>query len=637
MLQLIRDRFTGVVAFLVIGAIGVTLVISFGNMRQGGVTGSYAAEVNGEEIDMRSYQRAVQNQLARQQEALKGELPEVLQEQIQRNVLEGLVRNKIVKQYVRDMGFRIDDERLSNFIGSQSVFQVGSIFSRESYVAVLSSQGLSPEFYESEQRAQMEVGQLEDAIVSSSFFTPGEFRRYIQLLAEEREASILQLNPAELVADIEAKDDDLEVYYDAHPDEFRLPESVGLDYVEIRLEDIAAQVHVDEQDVRDYYDANADRYVAEEQRQGRHILISINDDRDEIEALKLAVELRQRLVDGEEFDTLAREYSDDPVSGEQGGDLGWASRGDFVEPFEASLFGLEAGAVSEPVRTEFGYHIIRIDAIKSGSLRSYADVHDELLDELTKQKSTDRFYALAEQVDDLALENPTSLDAVASETGLKVHRIDQFTRDGGEPFGFNASMVEAAFSVAVLEDGENSPLIEMPGDTAIILRVTEHRPSVLEPLDEVREQVEASAKLQQAGDIARQRGEQILALLKAGKLLDDVAAQFNVEVQRPGALKRSSTEIGTELLAEIYRTPAPEGDAAVYRGVALANGGYAVFRLNKVVAGRADAIAQEVRDQRKEMLAQQAGRNSVFALVADLREKAKVIIAPGLFDRPEAF
>jgi len=637
MLQLIRDRFTGVVAFLVIGAIAVTLVISFGNMRQGGVSGSFAAKVNGEEIDMRSYQRAVQNQLARQQEALQGGVSEALQAQIQRNVLEGLVRNKLITQYVRDKGFRVDDGRLATAIGSQPVFQVGGSFSRESYVAVLASQGFSPEFYESSQRAQMEVRQLEDGIVSSSFYTPAEFRRYIELLAEEREVSIVELNPADLAGDIKIAEDELQAYYDAHPDEFTTPESVSLEYVEIRLEDIAAGVKVDEQDVRDYYDANADRYVADEQRKARHILIAVDDDTDEEAARKLAGELRQRLLAGEKFEDLAREYSDDPVSGKQGGDLGWANRGDYDTAFETALFGLQQGEISEPVRTQFGYHIIRLDAIKPGSQLSYAEVHDELVAELKKQKAADRFYALAEQVDDLALENPMSLDPVASETGLKVQKIEQFTRNGGPPFGYNAAMVEAAFSTAVLEDGENSPLIEMPGDSAIILRVAEHHPSVLQPLAEVRDRVEASERLKKASDTARERGEKILARVKAGESLDDVAAGLGVEVRRPGALRRTSNELGAELLAAIFRAPHPAGDAGVYRGLSLANGGYAVFRLEKVVAGRAGAIPQDARDQRKQMLAQQSGRGAVFALIDDLRQKAEVNITPGLFDKPETF
>jgi peptidyl-prolyl cis-trans isomerase D len=270
-------------------------------------------------------------------------------------------------------------------------------------------------------------------------------------------------------------------------------------------------------------------------------------------------------------------------------------------------------------------------------LRSFAEVHDELHVELTKQQAADRFYALAEQIDDLALENPASLDAVESETGLKVQRIEQFTRNGGPPFGYNASMVDAAFGIAVLEDGENSPLIETAGDSAVILRVEEHRLSLLQPLEEVRERIEASVRLQKAGDAARERGEQILARLKAGESPDDIAAEFDVEVQRPGPLQRGSNEVEAELLTEIYRTPRPVSDIAVYRGVFLANGGYAVFGLDRVEAGRADAIPQEVRDQRKQMLARQAGSNSVFALVADLREKAKVFVAPGLFDSPETF
>ena len=637
MLQIIRDRFTGVIALLVIGAIGVTLVISFGNMRQGGVTGNFAAEVNGEEIDLSSFQRAVQNQLARQQEALQGELPEILQQQIRQNVLEGLVRNKIVQQYARDSGFRIDDKRLASFISRQPVFQVGGVFSRDSYVAVLSSQGLTPEFFEREQRTQMEVEQLQDAIISSSFFTPSEYRRYIELLAEEREATIMALDPAGLVDGISVEEDAIGTYYETHPDEFRLSESVSLEYIEIRLDDITAEVSIDEQEVRDFYNDYADLYVAEDQRQGRHILITIDEDTDETAALTLVNEIYQRLLDGEDFAMLAGEYSDDPVSAEQGGDLGWASRGDYVEAFEAALFELETGAISAPVRTEFGFHIIRLDAIQPGSLRTYDEVRDEIFDNLIQQQAAERFYALAERIDDLALENPTSLDAVEAETGLKVQRIERFTRQGGEPFGYIAPMVEAAFSLAVLEEGENSPLIETADDSAVVLRVVDHRESALQPLEEVRDRIEASVHLQKAGELARERGQQILGRIQAGESPEDVAAEFGVDILRPGVLTRGSNEVGAELLAEIYRMPSPAGDEKVYRGVLLANGGYAVFRLDKVEAGRADAIPQEARDQRKQLLAQQSGSNSITAFVGDLREQAKVIVAPGLLDPPETF
>lgn len=636
MLQIIRDRFTGVIALVIIGVIAVSLVISFGNMDQAAVTGNVPAEVNGEAIDALTYQRAVQNQLARQQEALQGGLPEAIQEQIQRSVLESLVRNTVVTQYVRDAGFRIADQRLMDAISRQPVFQVGGSFSKESYEAVLASQGLAPEYFENQQRALMAVGQLEDAILTSSFFTPTEYRRYIELLAEERDVDMILLDPAKLAADVTVGDEDVQAYYEANPDEFRTEESVSLDYVEIRLDDIAAQVSIDEQDVRDYYDANSDRYVAAEQRQGRHILIAIDDDTDEISALALAVELGGRLAGGEKFETLAGEFSDDPVSAEQGGNLGWSGRGDFVdEAIEEAMYGLEIGSISDPVRTAFGYHIIRLDDVKSGSVRSFDEMRDELFDELAKQEATDRYYALAEKVDDLTLENPMSLGAVESETGLKVQRIEEFTRNGGGSFGYDASMVDAAFSVSVLEDGENSPLIETADDSAVVLRVAEHRPSVLQSLETVRESAEASVRLQLAGDVARERGEEILARLEAGATLADLATEFGFEVRQLDALKRNSSEVRAELLAEIFRTRHPKNGVKVFRGHSLAGGGYSVFQLNSVRAGRADEIPQDARDQRKQQLARQSGTNAVSALATQLREKSEIIIAPGLFDRPE--
>ncbi len=249
----------------------------------------------------------------------------------------------------------------------------------------------------------------------------------------------------------------------------------------------------------------------------------------------------------------------------------------------------------------------------------------------------DLYYELAELVDDLALENPMSLVAVAAETGLKVQMMEKFTRNGGPPFGFNTAMVDAAFSVGVLDDGENSPLIELATGSAIILRVAGHQPSVVQPLEEVRDRVEASVRAQKAGTIARERGGELLARLKTGGASNVVAAEFGVEVQQTGMLKRGSSELSAELLAEIYRMPHPVDGKEYYRGLVLANGGYAALRLDRLEAGRAETIPQEARDQRKQTLAEQSGSNLLSALVTDLREKANTIIAPGLFDRPETF
>jgi len=637
MLQIIREKFTGPIAFAVIAAIGITLVISFGNMDTGGATGNFAAEVNGEEIPILEYQRVVQNELVRQQETFQGEFPQELQEQLQRNVLENMIRNKVLTQYVRDSGYRIDAERVKDFIRSQPVFQVGGEYSYESYIAVLSSQGLVPEQFERDQQAALEVGQLDNGIVASAFYTPTEYRQYIALLTEQRDAKYTSFEPAVLAEEIQVTEESLRTYYDNNPEEFKTEESVSLEYVEIRLDEISKTVVIDEPAIQEYYETNADRYRSVEQRRARHILIAVDADTDEVAAEKTITDLSERISAGEGFEQLAGEFSDDPVSAEQGGALEWSGPGDFVSAFEEVLFSLNVGETSGPVRTEFGYHLIRLDDVRAGEQRTYEEVHDELLIELQLQEAADQFYALAEQVDDLALENPDSLAEVAAASGLDLQRIENFTRAGGVPFGYNQILVDTAFSVEVLEDGENSALIEIGDDRAVVVRVAEYRPSRLVEFDQARASVSDIVERQQAALEARARGEDLLERAQSGEEFSALVEEYGLELIDAQKLIRSAAEVDAELLAAIFRTPKPVADRPIFRGLSLGSGAYAIFELDAVRAGRPDDIPQEERDQRKQLLARQLGSVATEALVTDLRADADVFIAPDLFEQNENF
>ena len=637
MLQTIRERFTGPIAFAVIGAIAVTLVISFGNMDTSGVVGDFAAEVNGEEIPTINYRRVLQKQLVRQQEIFRGELPTAMQSQLERNVLESLVRNQVVTQFTRVSGYGISEQRLKGYIQSLPVFQVGGEYSYDSYVAVLSSQGLSPTEFERDQRNALEVGQLEGGIVASAFYTPAEYRRYIELLAEQRKSVYVSFDPVSLADEVEATTEAMQAYYDANPAQFETEESVDLEYIEIRLDDIMQSIGIDEAVIRDFYDANPDRYQSQEQRHGKHILIAVSGDRDQADAEQFIADLAVRLADGEDFGVLAAEFSDDPVSGNEGGDLGWAGPGDFVPAFEEALFSLEEGQTSDPVRTEFGYHLIRLEEIRTGEQQTFAEVRDQLFDELREREAADQFYALAEQVDDLALENSTSLAPVANDSGLELKRVDNFTRAGGGSFGYNQPLVESAFSVAVLEDGENSPLIEISDREAVVIRVVEHRPVRMKAFEQATETLDEIVRLELAAEKARTRGEEVLERLQAGESIDDLAVDYGFELIRPEPLNRGSDAVDPEILTAIFRAPKPVGDQPVFQGVPLGNGGYAVFRLESVRVGLPEEIPQDQRDARKQNLAEQLGRSAAAALVTDLRASADVYIAPGLFTSPESF
>lgn len=628
MLQTIRDRLTGGVALVFLGLIGLTLVVSFGNMTTDVASANVAATVNGDDISMFRFREVYQRQLAQQQEAFQGELPAFLEPQIQRNVLEGLIRNRVQAQYVSDQGYRADDQRVRDFIRGQEAFQVDGEFSQQSYIALLASQSISPEQFESEQRTFLEISELQAGIVSTDFYTPAEYRRFIELDREQREAVFLRFDPVALLPNIEVTDEEILAFYEANPARFQTEENVDLDYIEIQLADIASTVEVDDEAVRAFYEGNLDRFQTAEERRARHILIAINDDRDAAAAGELAAELAGRLEAGEEFAALAAEYSDDPGSANDGGELGWAGRGVYVPEFEETLFALEVGQVSPPVQTQFGFHLIELAELRSGSQQAFETVRDSLREELQRQEAEDGYYELAERLDDLALENPGSLEPAAQGAGLPLQRAERITRSGGEPFGFNQDLVSAAFDEAVLTDGENSPLIELDAGRAVVIRVAEYRAPEVRPLDAVQDEIEQELRLQSAGRRAREQGEAALARIRAGEDLEAVAAELGLEALSPGPLLRRSDAVAPDAVAEVFRMAPPVDGTPSLGGVAGGDGSYTVIRLENALPGRPEDIPRPQRDQAKLALAQQTGNATMIALVEDLRLAADVAISP---------
>ena len=314
MLQTIRDKFTGFMAVLIIGAIGVALTITL--VKTDTFTGAtnFAARVNGEDISLIDFRQVAQQQVLQQEEVSRAELSREARQQIERNVLEGMVRNRVVAQYVRSEGYRVSDERVAEHIRGMPAFQVGGKFSNDGYMAALASQGVSPTAFEEERRAALQIEQLQNGLLDSSFLTPAEYRRFVVLEGERRRAAFAVLDPQRVAADVTASEEEVKAYYDAHPDKFESQESVALDYVEAKLSDIAPAGEPSEAELRAIYDANPERFRSTEQRRARHILVAVDKDTDDAAARKLADEISGRLGKGEDFAALARQYSDDPGS-----------------------------------------------------------------------------------------------------------------------------------------------------------------------------------------------------------------------------------------------------------------------------------------------------------------------------------
>ncbi|MDP2322454.1 MAG: SurA N-terminal domain-containing protein [Gammaproteobacteria bacterium] len=635
MLQTIREKLTGWAAFAVLLVIAVPLALTFvgGDFTVTG--GGFAARVNGEDIPAVEFQRVFQNRLVAEQQAARNELPKEFEERLKRDALDGLVLSRVITQFVRDAGFRVSANRVIDQVRSLEFFQVGGQFSKPAYDATLAAQGISPSAFEKEQQEILAVRQLQDSLVESSFFTPAELRRLIALDQERREFAYVLFDPLVLGAAITVSDVEVQSYYAANANQFNSPESVTLEYIEVALPDMATEYMPDEDALRKAFDADPTRFRSDEERRASHILIGVDAGRADSAAKALAEDVASKLSKGGDFAALAAEYSSDTGSASRGGDLGFAVAGSYVEPFEKVLFGLRPGETSAPVKTEFGYHIIRLDELRPGASRSFDEVRAELLAELQAQKAQDEFYALAERLDDMALENPTSLEPVARDTGLRIKRYEGITRESGGPFGGNANLINAVFFPGVLDGSENTPLIEIDDTRAVVARVAEYKLPAPKPLESVRGDIVERLRALRATTEANSRGQAIVTRVQGGEELSAVVDSLGLKLTEAGLLTRRTPVVHPDLLSAVFRASRPAGKP-VTQGVSLGNGGYAVFHLRSVAPGEPERIPQDQRDQMKQAMAQRAANGETGALAAQLRESASVVVAPDLFKADDA-
>src|ERR1700680_174927 len=363
MLQSIRDRLHGPLAYLVLGPI-VLVFVAWGaygivNLNVGGA--NYAAEANGSKISLEEARNAGLRPQSQGRQRLGGaEIPAELRARLQDQVLESMSGTALLTRRTQDLGYRVSHDALRDAVHGEPAFQVGGQYSPEAAKAALAQAGISLEAFESELRSEVQRVQLEGGIRASDFVTPPELARLADLEDQEREVRYLLLPVEQFTSAAKTDDAAVQAYYQAHQEQYMTPESVHLQYAELRLETLAAQQAVSDADLHAAYEKNRSRLEVPERRHARQIVIPGKDDS---AALAQAQQVLAQAKDGKDFSELARQYSQDPGSAHNGGDLGWAERSSFVAPFADALFGMSVGEIKGLVKTQFGYHIIRLDEI----------------------------------------------------------------------------------------------------------------------------------------------------------------------------------------------------------------------------------------------------------------------------------
>jgi peptidyl-prolyl cis-trans isomerase D len=431
-------------------------------------------------------------------------------------------------------------------------------------------------------------------------------------------------------AELQIQDDAIEAYYQENQGQFQTEESVSLFYLELSFEQIAKGIAISADEARQYFDANPDEFVEPDARNARHILVAFGED--ESAAAKLAGELRQRLLAGESFDALAAEYSADTGSATAGGALGWLGPGDSpASEFEDALFALQVDEVSEPVRTEFGYHLIRLDGVRTGKKRSFDEVQDEILQRLRDAEATKIYGDLLDELDERALESMDGLESVAVALDLRLQRVELFTRNGGGPLGNSPELVDAVFSLEVLEDGENTPIIEVGEGRAVVAHVDKYSPAAARPLTEVRETIAEQLRKNEAITLAADVGNQLIAALNSGTDANSLAADKGFEWKQLKDFRRGDTTVAADMAGAVFQAPKPgAGAPAPYRGLMLASGDFAVYRIGSVKPGNPEAYSAEDREMRQRQLSGRLGGAQATAVVEALVDAATISIEPDL-------
>jgi len=635
MLQAIREKSQGWFAYAIVIFITIPFALWGIGSYLGGGTDPVAATVNGGEITQRDLDQQVREFRDNMRSRLGASYrPELFDDAVLRKqVTERMINDKVLQDAANDWNLRVSDELVRVYIRSIPAFQSNGRFDMNTYNVTIRNQGMSQGMFEERVRQQLVMDQFRNGINHSAFTTTHQLIELARLRDQQRELSYFVLAADKLGKEVEMTEEELKQFYQSNTSRYLVPERVKVEYLMLDPEVVGAQVEVTEDKLRAYYQDHADEFQVPEERQVRHILISVSETADEAvskAAEDKAASLHQRLTDGESFDALAKEFSDDPGSAEQGGDVGWITRGLMAKAFEDKAFFLEQGTVSEPVRTPFGFHLIEVTEIKSGGDGDFETLRDTIDTAYRRVEAEQLFFDQAERLADLSYETPDSLAPAAEALGLEVHESDWFDRSGAAGELASTKVTAAAFSEDVLNENNNSEMIELEQDKVVVLRVLEHEEENTRPYGEVQEEVKKGLKAEKSTVLAKTEGERLLARLTEEEIsLQEAAASGEWALDEPGMVKRNDTTAANEVVQKAFSLQSPEEGKSSVAGVTLASGDYAVLMVSKVVDGE---VAEDTQDAAQKAQARrmdnQLGNAQFSALGVHLRSQAKVEITP---------
>ena len=615
MLLEIREKIHGVFASIILAVICVLFGLWGIQNYVGGGTEAPVLTVGDKEFFQRdvsqAYQQFAQNLASRKFD----------EEVLKKQAIQKLIRDEVLLQFAQNQKLVVTDETARDFIQSLEYFQKDGVFDKTHYQALLGSQGMSSDEFVARIKKALMMEQVQRAVTDSGFVTNAEVEGFFKIQNEKRDLEYLTI-PLSSKVDMPS-DDEVAAYYQQHQTEYQTPEQVSIEYVELSLDALAKDVSVTEDELKAYYQDQKAQFSTPERRKISHILFAFDkDSANDQQALQKAIKAKQELSN-KDFATLAAELSDDKLSAKNGGDLGLFTIGVMEKSFEDAASQLKLGEVSEPVKSAFGYHLIKVTELVPAEIKPFESVKPELTKAYQKAQAESRFSELGEKLSEVSYENPDNLEASAKLLGTPIKKTNLFTRDAGQDIAAEEKVRLAAFSEDVLK-GNNSEPVEIGTDKIVVLRMLSHEQAANKDLQAVKGEVIAALQkdksLQQSIEMANKLKDELLA----GKSMDEVAKAVNLPVQKVNGLMRNSTDLDPLVSQAIFRAAKPQANHASSIVIDNPAGGKILVSISKVTEGVMSESDKTKLAEIKKSMAAAFGQAQFEAVLNQLQADAKI-------------
>jgi peptidyl-prolyl cis-trans isomerase D len=550
-------------------------------------SGSEVATVGDSKIGLQELQGALREQEDRFRQQSGGKVDPAMfnTPMMRRAVLDQVINQKLLSVAAQDAKVSVTDADLARFIATVPSLQENGQFSPERYASLVAAQGMSKEFFESRLRQDLAMQQVMLPVGDSSIVGRMSSSRWTTAQLEQREVTELRLLPEAYAAQVKLDTDAAAKFYESNRKQFERPEQVRVEYLVLSQEELLKQANVSDAEIKARYDARADKYKEAETRRASHVLIKASKDAPDAEvkaAQTKAVEIRAAVKKAPaDFTRLAAQNSQDPGSASKGGDLDWFGRGMMVKPFEDAVFSMKEGEVSDVVRSDFGFHIIKLTGVRAERVKPLEMVRVEIADELKREQAARKFAEVAEGFGNTVYEQPDSLKPAAEKLKLTIRQSDWMIKGAkfAAPFD-NPKLIAAIFSDDAVKNKRNTEAVEVGSGILVSARIVEHKPASLQALDEVKDAISRRLIAEQASRLAAADGAEKLDKLKKGEAITGAWGAPRL------VLRASPVGIAPDAVRGVFA--ADVGKLPAYAAAALPNGAYVLYKVSAVKPATAD-------------------------------------------------